>query len=269
MQLADAPVKIVLPFAADGNKNVIPVPTQIPVTPGAASWTDGFPPLTMADPVDGGVGPSGLDFNGVFNALSALALWANAGAGFIYDASFATTVGGYPVGARVLRADHSGYWLNTLDGNTSDPDTGGAGWVIDGARATSSVFASAQQTLAVGNSKIMFDSVEFDSGLFDAVNKRFVASQAGKYRMSGAVFIAAPAGQNFASQIWRNGALAKSCLVIPQVSNVDLALTFDAIINCAAGDFLEAYLVVTQTPVTAGQVGNNEPYVFAQCEFLG
>lgn len=269
MQLSDAPVKVVVPFAAQGNKNVIPVPSQIPITPGAASWTDGFPPITMMDPVDGGVGPKGFDFNGVLNALSALTRWLNAGAGFTYDAAFAATVGGYPLGARVLRADHSGYWLNILDGNASNPDTGGGGWVIDGTKATSSVFASAQQNLAVGNSKIMFDSVEFDSGLWDAANKRFVAPIAGKYRVTGAVFLPAPAGQVFASEIWKNGSIAKRCFQAPQVSTTDMSLPFEAIVNCAAGDAIELFLIVTQTAVLAGIAGNNAPFVFAQCEYLG
>lgn len=269
MQLADAPVKIVVPFAADGNKNIIPVPSQIPVTPGAASWTDGFPPITMVDPVDGGIGPSGFDFNGVFNALSALARWTNAGAGFTYDASFAATVGGYPVGARVLRADHSGYWFNLVDGNASNPDAGGAGWVIDGTKATSSVFASAQQTLAVGTSKVMFDTVEFDSGLWQASNKRFLAPQAGKYRVTGAVYLPAPAGQSLAAEIWKSGAVAKRSFQAPQVSTTDMTLPYEAIINCVQGDFIELFLIVTQTPVLAGIVGSNQPYVFAQCEYLG
>lgn len=269
MQLADAPVKVVLPFAADGDKNVIPVPSQVPITPGAASWTTGFPPLTMVDPTEGGIGPSGFDFNGVFNALSALARWDNAGAGFTYDAAFATTVGGYPLGARVLRADHSGYWLNVVDANTSDPDTGGAGWVIDGARATSSVYASAQQTLTVGASKILFDSVEFDSGLWDAANKRFVAPYAGKYRMNGAVLLSSPSGQTLTTQIFRNGIGVKQCFGYPQVSDGDVTLPFEAILNLAAGDYLEAFLLVGQSPVLAGQVGSNQPFVFAQLEYLG
>lgn len=269
MQLADAPVKVVVPFAEDGSKNVIPVPSQQPITPGAASWTDGFPPLTMEDPVDGGIGPSGLDFNGVFNALSALARWANAGAGFTYDAAFAATVSGYPLGARVLTASGNGYWISTVDNNTTDPDTGGAGWRPDGVTATSSVYASAQQTLNTGTSKVLFDSVEFDSGLWNAANQRFVASFAGRYRMTGAVTLSAPDGQNLATQIWHNGALAKQCFQAPQVSDGNLTFPFEAILNLAAGDYLEAYMAIPQSAVLAGQVGSNAAYVFAQLEYLG
>jgi hypothetical protein len=131
MKITDAPTKIVLPFAEDGLRNSIPVPSQIPITDGAASYTDGFPPLTMQNKDSGGLPPDGEDMNGILYALSALIRWANAGAGFNYDSTFATDgdVGGYPAGAMVLRTDEVGYWLNTTDDNTSDPEAGGAGWV--------------------------------------------------------------------------------------------------------------------------------------------
>ncbi|HRT22327.1 MAG TPA: hypothetical protein P5318_19630, partial [Candidatus Hydrogenedentes bacterium] len=117
MQLSNSPGKLVLPFASAGNKNSIPVDSQIGITPGAASLADGFPPLTMTPVAAGGVPPSGLDMNGILYELSNVIRWANAGGGYTYDADFATdsNVGGYPKGARVLRADGSGYWFNTAD----------------------------------------------------------------------------------------------------------------------------------------------------------
>src|SRR5690242_4772276 len=101
MKLADAPSKIVLPFAEDGDRNTIPVPSQIIITPGAASFTDGFPPLTMEPKSSGGIPPFGLDMNGILFDLSALNRWANAGGGFVFDGTFAadTNVVGYPAGA--------------------------------------------------------------------------------------------------------------------------------------------------------------------------
>lgn len=139
MQLSNAPGKLLLPFAYAGGRNAIPVDSQILTSPGAASLTDGFPPLTRTPIVAGGVPPSGLDMNGILFELSALARWYNAGGGFTYDATFAgdTNVGGYPAGARVMRSDKKGYWLNTVDGNSVDPEsmTVGqaviAGWVPD------------------------------------------------------------------------------------------------------------------------------------------
>lgn len=136
MQLINAPGKLVLPFANAGAKNSIPVASQIGITAGAASLTDGFPPLTRTPLAAGGTPPSGLDMNGIIYELSAILRWANAGAGYVYDGTFAadSNVGGYPKGARVLRSDGLGYWFNTTDNNTTDPEGAGAvaaGWVPD------------------------------------------------------------------------------------------------------------------------------------------
>ena len=139
MQLSNAPGKLLLPFVNAGAKNSIPVASQIGITAGAASLTDGFPPLTRTPIAAGGVPPSGLDMNGILYALSAALRWANAGGGYVYDSTFAndSNVTGYPKGARVLRSDGAGYWLNTIDGNTVDPESVTvnaaqvAGWVPD------------------------------------------------------------------------------------------------------------------------------------------
>lgn len=151
MQLSNSPGKLVLPFASSGNKNAIPVNSQIGITPGAASLADGFPPLTMTPVAAGGVPPSGLDMNGILYEMSAIVRWANAGGGYPYDADFASSddVGGYPKGARVLRADGSGYWFNTVDNNETDPDSGAAeGWVPDFTSGAATVpMASANVTL--------------------------------------------------------------------------------------------------------------------------
>lgn len=126
MQINDAPDKLVLPFADAGGKNIIPVSSN--PTPGGASFTDGFPPLTRTPIVSGGIPPSGLDMNGVLFDMSAVDRWQSAGAGYIYDSAYATDIGGYPAGSKVLFTDHKGYWINTVDDNSTDPEAGGAGW---------------------------------------------------------------------------------------------------------------------------------------------
>lgn len=133
MQSSNAPVKLKLPFASSGGKNAIPNVSQIGIVAGAASYPDGFPPLTRTPIVAGGVPPSGLDMNGVLFEMTAIARWLASGAGFAYDAAWAadSDVGGYPKGARVMRSDGVGYWLNTAENNTTDPETGGEGWVPD------------------------------------------------------------------------------------------------------------------------------------------
>ena len=136
MQLSNIPGKLVLPFANAGGKSTIPVASQIGITAGAASLTDGFPPLTRTPIAAGGVPPSGLDMNGILYEMSAIVRWANAGGGYPFDSIFATdtNVGGYPKGARIMRADGAGYWYNTTDNNVTDPESAGAaaaGWVPD------------------------------------------------------------------------------------------------------------------------------------------
>lgn len=270
MQLSSAPVQIQLPFAnGDGSKtNPVPVPSQIGITPGAASFTDGFPPLCATPVNSGGIPPSKADMDGILFMLSNVDLWTSAGAGFPYSSVYQTAIGGYPKGSRVLRANGFGYWFSTVDNNMTDPDTGGAGWVPD--CAASSVYASAQQTLAMGNSKVLWDTVKQDSlGLWDATDKRFVAIWPGLYRLSGSIYLPAPAAQNLSAMVYKNGALVKLCSQFPQVSNVPLSYPFDAVVLCAAADYLETFMNVSQTGVLAGQSGSNQAYVFGQIEFLG
>ncbi len=130
MQLSQVPAQLVEAWATgDSSKtNPIPVPSQIGITPGAASYTDGFPPLCATPIASGGIPPSKADMNGILFGMSAVDVWMCAGGGFPYSATFQTAIGGYPKGARVLMASGNGYWVSTMDNNTNDPDTGGAGW---------------------------------------------------------------------------------------------------------------------------------------------
>lgn len=128
MLLSNQPTKVQVPFANSGTKNAIPIPSQIGVTPGAASFTDGFPPLTFTPLASGGVPPAGADFNGIFNAITQILRWACGGGHFTYDSAWSTANGGYPKGALLLKADGTGYWKNLVDGNTTNPDSGGSNW---------------------------------------------------------------------------------------------------------------------------------------------
>lgn len=138
MRLTDSPPPLTVPFAQNGNRNAIPVASQISVTKGAASFTDGFPPLTMTSPLKGGIPPFGQDMNGILFVLSQIARWLMTGGSLVYDAAFATdpSIGGYPLGAVLLRVDAQGavqgFWLNTKDDNATNPDAAdgsSVGWV--------------------------------------------------------------------------------------------------------------------------------------------
>lgn len=269
MQLSNAPVQIQLPFAnGDGSKtNPVPVPSQISITPGAASFTDGFPPLCATPVSSGGIPPSKADMDGILFMLSGIDRWVSAGAGFPYSSAFSTAIGGYPIGARVLRAAGSGYWLSIADNNTTDPDTGGAGWIPD--RAVSSVYASAPQTLASGAPKLLFDTVEFDVlGQWNSGSQRFQAKWPGIYRISGAVQLpACPAGA-LSTLIFKNGAAARVCFEYPQTTDQDLTLPFEGILALSATDYVEIFFNLSTT-ATAGVTGQGERGVYAQFEYLG
>jgi len=127
MDSSNVPAKIQLPFANGGTKNTIPVTPG--VTPGLASFQQGFPSLTFTPLALGGIPPSGADMNGVLYDMTAIQQWQSAGGGFKYDAAFSTAVGGYPKGCTLENATNDGFWLNQVENNSSNPDLGGAGWL--------------------------------------------------------------------------------------------------------------------------------------------
>ena len=131
MQSSQIPSKFQIPFAngaGSGYIRQIPVASQISVTPGAASLTDGFPPLTFIPEGSGGIPPFGQDMNGILKEITAWIQWGNAGAPVIYDATFSAAIGGYPKGTILTSAAGGSWWLSTAENNLSNPDTGGAGW---------------------------------------------------------------------------------------------------------------------------------------------
>ena len=136
MQANQAPTKLPAVWAnsaGSGYKNTIPTTSQIgvPGAAGRASFADGFPPLNWVARAAGGVPPFGGDFNGFLAQLSAGLQWLQAGGVAAYDATFQTVIGGYPSGAVVASLAIPGaYWASTVDNNLSNPDIGGAGWVL-------------------------------------------------------------------------------------------------------------------------------------------
>lgn len=142
MQQSSQPTKIQVPFASSGQKNTIPVPSQASTTPGAASFADGFPSLTMQSLASGGVPPSGKDFNGILNMITGIQQWQCGGGQFTYDSAWSSANGGYPKGALLVSADGTTEWLCVVDGNTTNPDaTDGtaANWVSIGASGVAAI----------------------------------------------------------------------------------------------------------------------------------
>lgn len=132
MQNSSQPKLIPTPFADNGAKQNIPNDSQIGIAAGRASYVDGFPPLTRTPLAAGGVPPFGTDFNGVLNDITAAIRWSQSGAGYPFNSAFNTAISGYPKGARIPNSTLDGYWLNTIDGNTANPEATGSaitGWV--------------------------------------------------------------------------------------------------------------------------------------------
>lgn len=101
----------------------IPQGSQIGIQNCAASYTDGFPPLTFLPAAAGGCPPFGQDMNGILNALSLGLQWAFAGGTMSYDATFQTQIGGYPRDALIQsNILHGRVWQSTVDNNLTNPD---------------------------------------------------------------------------------------------------------------------------------------------------
>jgi hypothetical protein len=79
----------------------------------------------------GGVPPFGQDMNGILKQVTQSVQWKQAGGGYVYDAAFATAIGGYPAGATLNSAVMLGrQWMSLVDNNLIDPDSAAAaGWV--------------------------------------------------------------------------------------------------------------------------------------------
>ena len=128
MPVPNPTTKIIEAFGAS---QVAPYIRAIPKTAsglGLASFDLGFPAATMTDPTLGGVPMSGPDMNGILNAISAYAAALQCGQFQPYDAGVSAAIGGYALGALLMKADGSGLWLSLVTDNVTDPDTGGAGW---------------------------------------------------------------------------------------------------------------------------------------------
>lgn len=141
-------------------QNPIPDTTAVP---GRASFEQGAPPLNMTAKVAGGIPPFGQDYNGILAMITNNLAGLNAGQINVYDATFATDIGGYAKGAILGMADGTGWWINLTAANTTDPDASGAGWapvyrydwspitgLVGGTRTLTQVEASSRVILLQG-----------------------------------------------------------------------------------------------------------------------
>ncbi|MFA6903331.1 MAG: hypothetical protein WC236_09635 [Gallionellaceae bacterium] len=228
--LADsaAPTKIQIPFANGAGGayvRTVPVASQIGIQNGAASYTDGFPPLNFVPVNAGGVPPFGQDMNGVLRDVSAHARWWAAGGPVYYDSAYQTAIGGYPKGAIVQSATVTGkLWFSSTENNVTNPDTGGAGW----APALNTVYAPLTGTGASGTWGINItgnaataNSATTATNATNATNATTAVNVTGSAAVSGALTSSNPtAGVGYATGAGGTGTVSGSSVTINKMSGV-------------------------------------------------
>ena len=116
------PYLIQLPFALNGDRNDIQTTKQQGQDPEDATWSIGFPPQTMIPESAGGLAPKGLDFNGLFYAVSSVGAHYSRGDQIQFDATFAEKIGGYSKGFRLASNDYQRDFISLVDNNMVDPN---------------------------------------------------------------------------------------------------------------------------------------------------
>ncbi len=110
-------------FDADPAFITVPIPDTQPIDPVRASYEFGFPPVTFAPEVSGGLPPDGRDFNGILNTVTAHCAYIQAGQPYAFNAAVPAALTGYGAGAQLGMSDGSGFWFNLTANNAVDPDT--------------------------------------------------------------------------------------------------------------------------------------------------
>ena len=124
------PVLIPQAFAANGSKNNIQNTRQPGQDPEDATWSDGFPNVTMQPVESGGLPPKGMDFNGILNALSATIVHMQKGNLFYFDKAYCDAFGGYQKGAVLLADDGTKVFISVADKNTNNPNQNPQSWEV-------------------------------------------------------------------------------------------------------------------------------------------
>ncbi|PIT49142.1 hypothetical protein BHC46_02575 [Snodgrassella alvi] len=150
------PVLIPRPFAVNGSKNSIHDTRQVGQDPEDATWSDGFPNVTMQPVESGGLPPKGMDFNGIFNALSDTTVHLQKGGLFYFDKDYSDSFGGYQTGAILISDDNTKLFISTSDNNTNNPNQNTKGWtILAGAGVNADTATKLQATCKI-------NGVEFD-----------------------------------------------------------------------------------------------------------
>lgn len=111
------PTNYSVPFAQSGTRNTI---AATPTGDNHASFSGGFPPITMEPITEGGIPPSGADFNGIYFDIFSHIVFINAGGQYQFDSALSTAMGGYPAGFILQNNAGTASYVSLVDNNTTD-----------------------------------------------------------------------------------------------------------------------------------------------------
>ena len=158
MQSTSVPAKFPIPFASSAGglyTRTIPQASQIGIQDGAASLTDGFPPKCFVPVASGGTPPFGKDFNGLLKQVTQWDQWQQAGGPIVYDSSFQSAIGGYPMGAIIEIVAGGPAFMSTVENNTVAPAVVAAGWMPVPTFGANVTTVSSSQVLTVYNAGLI------------------------------------------------------------------------------------------------------------------
>lgn len=171
MKSTDAPSKQAVPFGSNGPREAITATT--PSGSNQASYDQGFPPITMTLKSAGGLPPKGQDMNQILFEQSSFNRYFSSGGGYQYDSSFSSAIGGYPAGARIPNSTNTGFWLNTVDDNSADPENSTAaltGWVPSGFYGVTSITGLAGYGVTLSTLQAGRDRIVLSGSLTSSIN---------------------------------------------------------------------------------------------------
>lgn len=117
------PSVLAMPFANNGDKNVIPA---APTGTNKASLSEGFPRVTSESIAEGGIPPERADFNALGNIATMFYYFMQCGGAYTYRADVSSAIGGYPKDALLWYIPATGIpnlLTSTINNNTRNFNT--------------------------------------------------------------------------------------------------------------------------------------------------
>lgn len=168
------PELIPMPFAENATPGTIePIEATTPTVPQDATWSTGFPQVTMQPLAAGGIPPRGQNFNGVLNALSRHIFHMQGGGQYKWSDDH----GPYSIGDVLQSDDGLRSYVSVVNNNTdnfnTNPSAIGNTWLPwGGGAASESVaglvrFGTTAGTAAQGNDSRIVNALQKENNLSD------------------------------------------------------------------------------------------------------